>query len=324
MDRVVECIDRFLENKWKDRPSKTELKTTNESTTRKENDVKVEVKEESNEVNAKQVIQQSNKMEENSEMKLQVEEQSRKTEEIEENNNKIDEIKEERKNQSTKIDQIEEQNQKAKETIQTEEETKKIEEIEENNNKMNESKEQNKTSENEEKVVDETLESNQVEEGEEEEASGEDGYESASGEEIDFPDESFPTFENAEKGEGTQVELGFLSVEPTNQKSEEVVVSVPDLPEDRPLPENWERAYDENRNVYYYNSMTGESTWERPVVTPVLPEGWSQAQDDQGNVYYYNIQTQEAKWEFPSAPSVPQSSSSSQPQVITYQHGLLC
>ena len=65
-------------------------------------------------------------------------------------------------------------------------------------------------------------------------------------------------------------------------------------------------------DVYYYNSRTEETSWDRPHAKaaagesegeepkPSLPEGWEQETDpDSGDVYYYNSETGETSWDRP-------------------------
>jgi hypothetical protein len=67
------------------------------------------------------------------------------------------------------------------------------------------------------------------------------------------------------------------------------------------LPENWSEALDPTSgHVYYYNSVTQETSWEYPG-TP-LPNDWVETTDPtSGQIYYYNSVTQETSWERPTA-----------------------
>lgn len=59
----------------------------------------------------------------------------------------------------------------------------------------------------------------------------------------------------------------------------------------------WKQGSDTNGRNYYYNYVTGESTWNPP-------ENWQSKVmdvyvrnvDERGNIYYYNMQTGESQW----------------------------
>jgi hypothetical protein len=48
---------------------------------------------------------------------------------------------------------------------------------------------------------------------------------------------------------------------------------------------------------YYYNYITGESTWQLPKdwVMPIV-DSWIRNMDERGQIYYYNQQTGESRW----------------------------
>eukprot|EP00937_MAST-01D_sp_MAST-1D-sp2_P001969 g1969.t1 len=84
------------------------------------------------------------------------------------------------------------------------------------------------------------------------------------------------------------------------------------------LPEGWELVDDGSGQRYYYNSSTGESSWEPPALplpssapaptaAPALAvaesaraAGWELVDDGSGQRYYYNSSTGESSWEPPA------------------------
>ena len=66
---------------------------------------------------------------------------------------------------------------------------------------------------------------------------------------------------------------------------------------------SWKQGSDINGKNYYYNYVTGESSWEVPegFKVPVAIDQWLRQLDDRGNVYYYNMKTQESAWLPPCA-----------------------
>jgi hypothetical protein len=84
-----------------------------------------------------------------------------------------------------------------------------------------------------------------------------------------------------------------------------------------PVPSAWVQSSTDDGTVYYYNSETGESSWERPAamdapVASQLAEGWAECNTDDGTIYYYNASSGESSWEKPLAPA---GSSSGQGQA---------
>ena len=70
----------------------------------------------------------------------------------------------------------------------------------------------------------------------------------------------------------------------------------------------WETAYDEEGNVYYYNTLSGVSQYEDPFAQDPeaqhmkgLLEQWAQAYDEEGNVYWYNSTNGASQYENPFA-----------------------
>lgn len=69
------------------------------------------------------------------------------------------------------------------------------------------------------------------------------------------------------------------------------------------LPAGWAAALDTRyHTTYFYNTSTGERTWQRPVTqaTPALPAGWAEGTDPRsGTAYYYNAGTGVRQWQRP-------------------------
>ena len=66
------------------------------------------------------------------------------------------------------------------------------------------------------------------------------------------------------------------------------------------LPNDWVEALDPTSGqMYFYNSVTQETSWERPGAS--LPNDWVETTDPtSGQIYYYNSVTQETSWERPT------------------------
>ena len=65
---------------------------------------------------------------------------------------------------------------------------------------------------------------------------------------------------------------------------------------------DWQECYDDQGNLYYYNAVTNETSWEKPA--DLLSGGatdWQECYDEQGNLYYYNAVTNETSWEKPAS-----------------------
>jgi hypothetical protein len=81
------------------------------------------------------------------------------------------------------------------------------------------------------------------------------------------------------------------------------------------LPAGWEARTDDDGDVYYYNTETEVTQWERPAASSAtseagadeLPAGWEARTDDDGDVYYYNTETDATQWERPIGESAPTS-----------------
>ena len=78
-----------------------------------------------------------------------------------------------------------------------------------------------------------------------------------------------------------------------------------------PLPEGWKVVNDESQGKYYWNEITGESSWEIPrgstdfAATAAVndqqamgetDEEWQFLRDENGNAYYFNPKTGESEW----------------------------
>ncbi|ODQ80475.1 hypothetical protein BABINDRAFT_160755 [Babjeviella inositovora NRRL Y-12698] len=68
----------------------------------------------------------------------------------------------------------------------------------------------------------------------------------------------------------------------------------------------WESVLDEQGRTYYFDSVTQESTWEKPaelltdLERALLTLHWKLYTADGGQDYYYNEKTQESTWEIPA------------------------
>lgn len=101
------------------------------------------------------------------------------------------------------------------------------------------------------------------------------------------------------------------------------------------LAPNWVETYDPSSGQpYYYNSVTQETSWEKPLATassaaPVangtdtstaLPDGWTEHVDpSSGHPYYYNTNTQETSWERPTQAPIQASAAQTIPEETVNQ-----
>ncbi|KAK6197949.1 uncharacterized protein RJT21DRAFT_122764 [Scheffersomyces amazonensis] len=87
---------------------------------------------------------------------------------------------------------------------------------------------------------------------------------------------------------------------------------------------DWEKVTDDEGRVYYFNSVTNETSWDVPEESKTEQvdgtkesteinngTGWQQYTTDDGKVYYYNESTGETTWEIPVELAEAQESSSS-------------
>ena len=83
----------------------------------------------------------------------------------------------------------------------------------------------------------------------------------------------------------------------------------------------WSAFYDDDGRIYYYNSVSGESSWEapeqynppsedpppasgaetkEPASSSSSSSSWVAYQDDEGRTYYFNTETEETTWDVPA------------------------
>lgn len=62
------------------------------------------------------------------------------------------------------------------------------------------------------------------------------------------------------------------------------------------LMDDWEEYKTDAGEIYFYNKVTGKSTWEDPWIDS---GDWKAYYDDEGDVYFYNSKTNESCWELP-------------------------
>lgn len=60
------------------------------------------------------------------------------------------------------------------------------------------------------------------------------------------------------------------------------------------MSDHWEEVADEEGRIYYFNNITQETSWDKP-----LKRRWKTYLTDDGKQYYYNEETGETAWEVP-------------------------
>lgn len=73
------------------------------------------------------------------------------------------------------------------------------------------------------------------------------------------------------------------------------------------LPPDWEALEDEEGNIYYHHSISGQTQWDPPdtehsASQPAqgnLPPDWEIVQEDDGSIYYHHIPTGHTQWDPP-------------------------
>lgn len=73
------------------------------------------------------------------------------------------------------------------------------------------------------------------------------------------------------------------------------------------LPPDWEALEDEEGNIYYHHSISGQTQWNPPekeysASQPAqanLPPDWEIVQEDDGSIYYHHIPTGHTQWDPP-------------------------
>jgi hypothetical protein len=74
------------------------------------------------------------------------------------------------------------------------------------------------------------------------------------------------------------------------------------------LPPNWIAVSDDEGDYFFLNSITGETTWIKPVLSAIpaaLPPCWIAETDSDGDVFYYNSATGEKTWTRPTSAGLP-------------------
>ena len=86
---------------------------------------------------------------------------------------------------------------------------------------------------------------------------------------------------------------------------------------------NWKEAKDANGRVYYYNTLTKKSIWEKPEELVSQQEqllqenGWKAAKTAEGKIYYYNPSTRQTSWTIPAFDKKTGPIAKKEPEVIT-------
>ena len=74
-------------------------------------------------------------------------------------------------------------------------------------------------------------------------------------------------------------------------------------PPELKMPDGWEMGFVEGRE-FYANKDTGESIWERPLLSSLQsqqiasndPRAWEVNTDEEGRTFYFNIVTNQSEW----------------------------
>lgn len=72
-----------------------------------------------------------------------------------------------------------------------------------------------------------------------------------------------------------------------------------------PPNSEWSEHKAPDGRIYYYNSITKQSSWEKPDELKTPAEKlmsqcpWKEYRSDTGKVYYHNVNTKESRWEAP-------------------------
>jgi hypothetical protein len=65
------------------------------------------------------------------------------------------------------------------------------------------------------------------------------------------------------------------------------------------LPPGWKEAYSADGRLYFYNTVTKKTSWQRPAAEAPLAAEWKEAQTADGKAYWYNTVTKETTWQRP-------------------------
>ena len=105
--------------------------------------------------------------------------------------------------------------------------------------------------------------------------------------------------------------------DPSSSSTADGQAVITEAPVQSTLPEQWTEMYDEgNQRYYYYNSATGETSWDMPVSIDLAQDAayqangnpssngvqWIEHYDDQGRVFYEHPETHETQWDSPYQP----------------------